>query len=249
MSEKLCVQWNDFKDNVIGAFGILREDEDFADVTLACEDGKQMEAHKVILATSSPFFQNLLMRNKHAHPLIYMRGVKSEDLLTIIDFLYCGQADVLEENLERFLAISKELQLKGFTGKTDGSALIQRESVKMSLPKKVNKVKKKEANIFISSNILEPSCDEEIFANELETISDLTNSLTNNPVSEDFQELEEKCKSMMEKTAKKQANGYPLYMCKVCGKEEIKSGMTKHIEANHVEGLSLPCTLCETTFR
>ena len=121
MSEKLCVQWNDFKDNAIGAFGILRQDKDFADVTLACEDGQQMDAHKVILATSSPFFQNLLMRNKHAHPLIYMRGVKSEDLLTIIDFLYCGQADVLEENLERLLAISKELQLKGFTGKTDGS--------------------------------------------------------------------------------------------------------------------------------
>ena len=71
MSEKLCVQWNDFEDNAIGAFGILREDKEFADVTLACEDGKQMEAHKVILASSSPFFQNLLRRNKHTHPLHY----------------------------------------------------------------------------------------------------------------------------------------------------------------------------------
>ena len=91
MSEKLCLQWNDFQDNIKIAFGNLREDNDFADVTLACEDGQQVEAHKVILAASSPFFQKLLGRNKHSHPLIYMRGMKSDDLLAIVDFLYRGE--------------------------------------------------------------------------------------------------------------------------------------------------------------
>ena len=68
MSEKLCLKWNDFQENVNAAFGNLREDTEFSDVTLACEDGQQLEAHKVILAASSPFFQNLLKRNKHPHP-------------------------------------------------------------------------------------------------------------------------------------------------------------------------------------
>ena len=77
MSEKLCLQWNDFKENAIGSLGSLKDDQDFFDVTLASEDGKQVEANKVILAISSPLFQNLLKRNKHPHPLIYMRGVKS----------------------------------------------------------------------------------------------------------------------------------------------------------------------------
>ena len=36
------------------------ECKDFTDVTLACDDGKLVEAHKVILAASSPLFQNLL---------------------------------------------------------------------------------------------------------------------------------------------------------------------------------------------
>ena len=48
--EKLCLQWNDFCDNVSSAFGDLRDDKEFTDVTLACEDGQQVEAHKVILA-------------------------------------------------------------------------------------------------------------------------------------------------------------------------------------------------------
>ena len=38
MSEKLCLQWNDFKENAINAFGSLRDDNNFADVTFACED-------------------------------------------------------------------------------------------------------------------------------------------------------------------------------------------------------------------
>ena len=114
--EKLCLKWNDFQENAISAFGTLREDREFADVTLACEDGQQVEAHKVILASSSPFFLNLLRRNKHPHPLIYMRGLKSEDLVAMVDFLYFGEANVYQENLDSFLAVAEELQLKGLMG-------------------------------------------------------------------------------------------------------------------------------------
>ena len=62
MSEKLCLQWNDFRANVNSAFGRLRDDKEFSDVTLVCEDGQQMEAHKVILAASSPFIEKILLR-------------------------------------------------------------------------------------------------------------------------------------------------------------------------------------------
>ena len=72
-SEKLCLQWNDFNENIISSFRELREDRDFTDVTLACEDGQQIEAHKVVLASASPVFMKLLKKNKHPHPLIYMR--------------------------------------------------------------------------------------------------------------------------------------------------------------------------------
>ena len=82
-------------------------------MTLACEDGQQVEAHKVVLLSSSPFFLNLLKRNKHPHPLVYMRGLKYENLLSMVDFLYHGEANVYQENLDTFLAMADELQLKG----------------------------------------------------------------------------------------------------------------------------------------
>ena len=64
-SEKLCLKWNDFQENLNSGFGELRNDQDFADVTLVCEDGTQIQTHKVILASSSPFFREMLKRNKH----------------------------------------------------------------------------------------------------------------------------------------------------------------------------------------
>ena len=115
-TEKLCLQWNDFKENITSSFRNLREDREFTNVTLACEDGQQIEAHKVVLSSSSPFFMELLKKTKHPHPLIYMRGLRSEDLETIMDFLYFGEANVLQENLNTFLALAEELRLKSLTG-------------------------------------------------------------------------------------------------------------------------------------
>ena len=112
-SEKLCLQWNDFKENIASSFGELKEDRDFTDVTLVCEDGQQLEVHKVILASSSPVFWNILKKHKHPNPLIYMRGLKSDDLRAIVDFLYNGEANVFQENLDSFLALAEELRLKG----------------------------------------------------------------------------------------------------------------------------------------
>ena len=112
-NEKLCLQWNNFFDNIRSSFEELREDKDFTDVTLACEDGKQVDSHKMVLIASSPFFSDLLRKNKHTHPLIYMRGVKSEVLVAMVDFFYRGEANIYQENLDSFLALAAELQLKG----------------------------------------------------------------------------------------------------------------------------------------
>ena len=94
----------------------LRSNSDFCDVTLVCEDGQQVEAHKLILSMLSPVLENILKRNKqHAHPLVYMRGVNSLDLFALLDFFYFGQARVPIENLESFLSIAHELQVAGLS--------------------------------------------------------------------------------------------------------------------------------------
>ena len=115
MSEKLCLQWNDFKESLHKTIGDLRVTNEFTDVTLATEGGEQIEAHKVILASSSPIFENLFKKNRHPHPLICLRGVTLEYLSANLDFLYFGQTNVLQENQNDFLIVAEELKLMGLT--------------------------------------------------------------------------------------------------------------------------------------
>ena len=127
MSDKLFLQWNDFKENVNSAFGRLREDKEFTDVTLACEDGQQMEAHRVILASSSPFFDKILQKSKYPHPLISLKGFQSKHFVTILDFLYFGEANIYQEDLDSFLAIAEDIELKGLTGQISKDPLEEEE--------------------------------------------------------------------------------------------------------------------------
>jgi len=113
-SEKFCLRWNDFENNISSAFKELRDDKSFFDVTLACDD-EQIQAHKVILSACSPFFRNILRRNPHQHPLLYLKGVKYSDLQSVLNFMYHGEVNVAQEELNSFLAVAEDLRIKGLT--------------------------------------------------------------------------------------------------------------------------------------
>jgi len=113
-SEKFCLRWNDFETNISVAFRELRDDKDFFDVTLACDD-EQIQAHKMILSACSPFFRNILRRNPHQHPLLYLKGVKYSDLQSVLNFMYHGEVNVAQEELNSFLSVAEDLRVKGLT--------------------------------------------------------------------------------------------------------------------------------------
>jgi len=243
--EKLCLKWNDFKENAISAFGTLREDRQFADVTLVCEDGQQVEAHKVILASSSPFFLNLLRRNKHPHPLIYMRGLKSEDLVAMIDFLYHGEANVYQENLDSFLAVAEELQLKGLMG---SGAKEESDIVSDRLPPK-RKSPKSQPRIISYQEDMTNKTTHYVDKLETEQPNKGTVAVTDYTVAADLQHLDEQIKSMMMFSENIASDNTKAKMCKVCGKEGQWVTIRDHIEANHITGVSHSCDTCGKTTR
>ena len=249
MLEKLRLQWNDFKENVVNAFGSLREDNNFADVTLACEDGKKVEAHKVILAASSPTFRTLFGRNKHPHPLIYMRGMKSNNLLAILDFLYRGEANVLQDDLDSFLALAEELQLKGLMGNSEGKFEDSNKDERY-LPAGPEQSLSNTNNETLSQRI-PPKLQNQTKFQAKGTLSLSVDSGLANPenLTVDLTELDEKVKSLMEKSPNRDSRGQFAYVCKICGKEGLTHHIKDHIEANHLEGVVIPCNICEKTFR
>ena len=241
MSKKLHLQWNDFQDSVKNAFVSFREECDFADVTLACEDGHQFEVHKVVLAASSPFFENILRKTNHSHPLLYMRGVGREDLATMLDFLYRGEANIFQENLEAFLSLAEELKLKELEGNLKEPALLNTKPVQKQGPMirktSTNVVAKESSETFESEEHLAPKQD--------------TAELPKGYLGK-FQMLENTVISMMAKSDRfvefaSQKRG--AYVCKVCAREGALTDIKRHIESSHLEGVSLPCSLCIKVFR
>jgi len=113
-SEKFCLRWNDFESNISLAFREIRDEKDFFDCTLSC-GSRQIQAHKLILSACSPFFRSILRQNPHQHPLLYMKGVAFTDMQAVLNFMYHGEVNVAQDELNSFLAVAEDLKVKGLT--------------------------------------------------------------------------------------------------------------------------------------
>ena len=78
-----------------------------------------------------------------------MRGMKSEDLVAIIDFLYLGEANVHQDNLDSFLSVANELKLKGLTEELENPTYNENENNLKDEPLFIS---------FISNNCKEQNC-------------------------------------------------------------------------------------------
>ena len=119
MSEKFSLHWNDFKLNAISSFSKLRASSEFNDVTLVGDDHKIISAHKVILSSCSEYFKSILIKHVHSNPLLCLDGVNSKDIENVLDFIYTGELQIFQEDLDRFLHIVQKLKLDGLIGKQD----------------------------------------------------------------------------------------------------------------------------------
>ena len=238
-SERFCLKWNDFQQNTATSYQDLRQELEFSDVTLVCEDDQQIEAHKIILSASSPFFKTVLKRNKHSHPMLYMKGFKGKDLAALVDFIYLGEANIYQEDLDTFLTLAGELQLKGLADSqndinhTDGKS-IKEELLKLDIARG-NSIRPKQKEAKNLRNYIKYG--EESKENSYELVSADEGTSLMNSSKED---LSGQINSMMEKIT----GGNYKWKCTVCGKmTKQKQDISRHIET-HIEGASYPCNLC-----
>ena len=123
--------WDSFQSNIPRTFQDVRSSQEFSDVTLACEDDGLVEAHRVILASGSTFFQKLLSSaglGRHPHPLLYLRGVSGQELECVLDFLYHGEARVSQGDLQAFLGLAQQLGVRGLMEERNGKLLEAEET-------------------------------------------------------------------------------------------------------------------------
>ena len=234
--EKLCLKWNDFQDIVQTSFAELRGDNDFTDVTLACE-GRSIKAHKVILSASSPFFKRLLKTHTHPQPLIYMRGMSANDLTAMVDFIYLGEASVFQEQLENFLALAEELELKGLKGSSEeNDSEYTKEYTKEQYSHNMGRAESNQKQIIPErSKISSDKYEDSMVERKMVPIHTKENSIIRPDTMAQIQ-------SMIEK----RTDGY---FCTNC---DYRSGKLCHLKEHvekHIQGLEYPCNVCCKTFR
>ena len=113
MLEKFSLKWTDFQSVVSQSFSVLRQEADFYDVTLVSDDHTQISAHKLVLSASSDFFKSILRKNPHSHPLLYLSGVDSTSLGFVLDYIYQGEVQIYQNELDNFLEVGQKLKIEG----------------------------------------------------------------------------------------------------------------------------------------
>ena len=104
---------NNFVSNARHIFENLLIGSEYSDVTLACEDDKQIKAHKFILGASSLFFKRIFLENPEPNSLIFLHDIRYSELQTIMKFIYRGEVEVAENILDSFLDTATYLEIKG----------------------------------------------------------------------------------------------------------------------------------------
>ena len=180
---------------------------------------------------------------------IYTRGLKSEDLVAMVDFLYFGEANVYQENLDSFLAMAEELQLKGLMGsdaKGESEYNIKQPAAEKKTPKQV------QPKSYIPQEAPAHDMFDKVDKVEPEPPLEGTVAVTDYTVAADLQDLDANIKSMMETTERTMVFGNSnraVMVCKVCGKEGPLQQIQRHIEAHHITGISHNCNICGKTSR
>ena len=110
--EKCSITWPTYLDHVRSMMKELMMNSDFSDVTLVTEDKKHINANINILNRCSPVFKDILTKENNSNTLMYLRGIQSSEMESIMQFIYLGEATFYEERLDEFLAVAKSLEIK-----------------------------------------------------------------------------------------------------------------------------------------
>ena len=167
--------------------------------------------------------------------MIYLNGVEFKQLNHILDYIYEGEVQLYQEDLDNFLGVAQKLKING---------LIEGKEMK-------------ESNY--SQDVNEPDEDFENLENTQSSyvkdieVQNFDMKHENNKVDRAVSVVAQQGSNVYEE-ARRAADQLVMkvgdsWVCKTCDKSAKTGGdIRKHAEI-HIEGLSFPCQTCGDTFR
>ena len=256
--ERYCLTWNDFQSKVTDSFKKLKDENDFFDVTLVTEDDRFVSAHKVVLSASSEFFKKILRKADHSKPLIYLNGVKFKELSKVIDYIYEGETNIFQDDLESFLLSAKKMKIDGLIGETKNSDN-QTNNIDVDYVKLESKNdtdiaydQSHESEKAKAIQRMEPGVNEAArkAVKDYNKMGNANGQSHGSGIAKAIQCLEpevyEEARKAVDEIVMK--NG-AVWVCKICNKWDIKASQIRTHAETHIPGLSFPCNTCGGSFR
>lgn len=110
--DKFSIGWSTFHNHLLETSNDLYHHKNFTDVTLVSDDLVIMHAHRFVLSSSSSIFQKLLSIDSCPKPILFLKGVTSQELESILQFIYLGETRIDTDRINSFLVSAKNLAIK-----------------------------------------------------------------------------------------------------------------------------------------
>ena len=240
MAEKFCLKWNDFTSNVSTSFGRFRTANYLHDVTIVSDDHKQISAHKLVLSACSEYFRNIFQNNsKHAHPLLCLEGVSSTDLENMLDYIYNGEIQIYQDNLDRFLSVAQRFRLEGLlSDKNESDHNMSEDTESRYIESEI--IHDKDKGIHPKRKMAKNNCPSVTSSKDVGKFENVVVPIS----AEEMKDLEAKSSQYLERCEDGK------FRCTLCGKTATqKIEIKDHVEGVHFEGIYIPCPQCDKTFR
>ena len=222
-SEMFNLSWNDFEKCVRDSFKELLNHEDFVDVTLVTEDNRKIQCHKVIISASSPVLKSILENYPHQHPLIYLSGIKYQEMKSLINFMYLGQAQVAQEELSTFMNTATKFQIQGLSNYEEA---------------KPDTFVDQSIEVYENDDIKSESFTDEYIIPNTSTLEQTGDSFYQVDAFSLHQD------SSMAPSSNNLEKGPGEFRCGRCEyKSKFRGNVRAHIKAQH-DGIKYPCDVC-----
>ena len=242
------IDWDDFTTTSSERFQNLVGKKEFSDVTLVSDDGTRISSHQVILASGCTFFKKLLVEETSKNTLIFLRGIEASLLEPLLNFLYTGSAEVSEDLITQFVALSEDLGVEGLA-KTSPD---QNEVPDMAIKEDTEDDKAEVANIIAKSLMKDPIKLEPKTSNfpkeceKCQMVFNDRNSWTQHLRLHPNPKKKSSIANMI-KLPERDSDG--LLQCSDCSKKvRCNSNFRRHVQKHHLK-IDFKCDQCDYQHR
>ncbi|MCL4125106.1 UNVERIFIED_CONTAM: hypothetical protein GTU68_003009 [Idotea baltica] len=116
--------------------------EKYCDATIACQ-GKYFAVHRIVLSTCSDYFEEIFERMQCQHPYIVFKDIGPADMEMLLNYMYEGEVNVVQERLPNLIKAAEALRIKGLAVSDEMYSGKESTGKKRSNPSKDNPEPKK----------------------------------------------------------------------------------------------------------